>query len=151
MENEKTIDLLNTLVRINNDRSEGYETALKETDESDLKALFAEFARTSEKNKNELSDQIFKLGGTPTANTTVTGAFFRTWMDVKAALTGNNRKFILNSCEFGEDKALEVYDRAMNGDSAYLPIELQKLVLAQNHLIQADHDRVKVLRDALKN
>jgi hypothetical protein len=58
---------LNTLVKINNDRTEGYETALKETDESELKALFAEFARTSQKNNDELSDAIFKLGGTPTA------------------------------------------------------------------------------------
>ncbi len=39
MENEKTIAVLNTLVQINNDRTEGYETALKETDESELKAL----------------------------------------------------------------------------------------------------------------
>lgn len=51
MENEKTIDVLNTLVKINNDRTEGYETALKETDESELKALFAEFARTSQKQR----------------------------------------------------------------------------------------------------
>jgi uncharacterized protein (TIGR02284 family) len=148
MENEKTIDVLNTLVKINNDRTEGYETALKETNESDLKALFAEFARTSQKNNNELSDAIFKLGGTPTANTTIAGAFFRTWMDLKAALTSKDRKYILNSCEFGEDKALEVYASAMNGDSKFLPSEIQEIVIAQNHLIKADHDRVKTLRDA---
>jgi uncharacterized protein (TIGR02284 family) len=148
METEKIIDVLNTLVKINNDRTEGYETALKETDESELKALFAEFARTSQKNNNELSDEIFKLGGKPTPNTTIAGAFFRTWMDFKAALTSKDRKYILNSCEFGEDKALEVYRTAMNGDSKYLPVELQKLVLAQNQLIKTDHDRVKKLRDA---
>ncbi len=148
MENEKTIDVLNTLVKINNDRTEGYETALKETDESELKALFAEFARTSQKNNDELSDAIFKLGGTPTAHTTITGAFFRTWMDLKAALTSKDRKYILNSCEFGEDKALEVYASALNGDSKFLSSELEQVVIAQNHLIKADHDRVKTLRDA---
>ena len=36
MENEKTIEALNTLITINNDRIEGYETAAKETEEQDL-------------------------------------------------------------------------------------------------------------------
>ena len=46
MENEKTIAVLNTLITINNDRIEGYETASKETEEQDLKALFAHFTAT---------------------------------------------------------------------------------------------------------
>jgi hypothetical protein len=32
--------VLNTLIIINNDRIEGYETAAKETEEQDLKVLF---------------------------------------------------------------------------------------------------------------
>ena len=39
MENEETIDVLNTLITINNDRIEGYETAANETKEQDLKRL----------------------------------------------------------------------------------------------------------------
>ena len=35
MKEEKTIEVLNTLITINNDRIEGYETAAKETDEQD--------------------------------------------------------------------------------------------------------------------
>ena len=50
MENEQTIDALNKLVQINNERVEGYQTAKKETEEDDLKKMFVLFAQTSEKN-----------------------------------------------------------------------------------------------------
>jgi uncharacterized protein (TIGR02284 family) len=51
MDNEKTIDVLNTLITINNDRIEGYETAAKETEEHELKTVFAQFSATSQKCK----------------------------------------------------------------------------------------------------
>ena len=62
MENEKTIAVLNSLITINNDRIEGYETAAKETEEQDLKTLFAQFSSTSEKCRKELTDEVSKLG-----------------------------------------------------------------------------------------
>ena len=53
MGKEKLIDVLNTLIEINNDRIEGYETASKETKEQDLKTLFAQLSQTIQKCKNE--------------------------------------------------------------------------------------------------
>ena len=54
MNKEKSIDVINSLIEINNDRIEGYETASKETQEADLKSVFSQFAKTSEKCKLEL-------------------------------------------------------------------------------------------------
>jgi hypothetical protein len=45
--------VLNTLIEINNDRIEWYETASKETKEQDLKTLFAQLSQTIQKCKNE--------------------------------------------------------------------------------------------------
>lgn len=61
--------MLNTLIEINNDRIEGYETASKETDETDLKTLFAQLAQTSHECKDELVDEVEALGGTPEEGT----------------------------------------------------------------------------------
>ena len=149
MELEKTIDVLNTLVEINNDRVEGYVTASKETEEHDLKSLFAELAITSKHIRQELTEEIVKIGGEPTEDTKVTGKFYRVWMDVKAALTGKDRKAILNSCEFGEDQALETYDKVLNENQEYLSLGQRSLIYAQHALLKADHNRVKYLRDAL--
>lgn len=147
MENEKTIDVLNTLITINNDRIEGYETASKETEEQDLKTLFAQFSSTSQKCKQELETEIIKLGGEPTEGTKTTGKFFRVWMDVKAALTGKDRKAILNSCEYGEDVAKDTYKKALENDLEDLNAEQQTMIRAQHTLLKADHDQVKSMRD----
>lgn len=149
MDNEKTIDVLNTLIQINNDRIEGYQTASNETEEHDLKNMFEKFTRTSEKNNQELSTEVTKLGGTPTDDTKNTGKFFRVWMDVKAALTGKDRKAILNSCEFGEDEALETYEDVQENDAERLSAEQKSMISSQYDLLKADHDTVKTMRDAL--
>ena len=149
MENEKTIEVLNTLVQINNDRIEGYETAIKETEEQDLETFFGVLTQTSKKNNQELTGEITRLGGTATEGTKTTGKFFRVWMDVKAALTSKDRKAILNSCEYGEDWAKDTYKKALENDSDNLSAEQQTMIKAQHTLLVADHNKVKVMRDAL--
>ena len=149
MNNEKTIEVLNTLVQINNDRIEGYETASKETEEQDLKSFFGQLTKTSQSCRQELTGEITKLGGTATEGTKTTGKFFRVWMDVKAALTGKDRKAILNSCEYGEDVAKGTYEKVLENDSEHLTAEQQDMIKAQHTLLKADHDKVKSMRDAL--
>jgi len=151
MENEKTIEVLNTLITINNDRIEGYETAAKETEEQDLKTLFAQFSSTSQKCKSELITEVIHLGGTAAEGTLITGKFFRVWMDVKAALTGQDRKAILNSCEYGEDAAKDTYEKALENDLENLNINQQTMIKTQLALLVADHDKVKVMRDLALN
>lgn len=149
MENQKSIDALNTLIEINSDRIEGYETASKETEETDLQTLFAQLALTSHECREELVDEVEELGGTPDEGTKVSGKFFRVWMDVKAALTGKDRKAILNSCEYGEDVAVNTYRKVLENDAKELTSDQMAIVEEQYELIKADYDRVKSLRDSL--
>lgn len=151
MEKEKSIEVLNTLITINNDRIEGYETASKETEEQDLKTMFSKFIATSQKCKQELVSEVNKLGGEVAEGTMTSGKFFRVWMDVKAALTGRNRKAILNSCEFGEDKAQDTYDTALENDLEDLSGDQKTLINVQKSLLMADHNQIKAMRDALVN
>ena len=149
MEKGKSIDLLNTLIEINNDRIEGYETASKETEEADLKTLFSKFGQTSQKCKQELVNEVQKLGGKPMEGTKTTGKFFRVWMDVKAALTSKDREAILNSCEFGEDRAVDTYNNALKDHTDDLTSDQLTIVKAQQALIKADHNEVKEMRDLI--
>ncbi len=149
MENEKSIDVLNSLVVINNDRIEGYETASKETEEQDLKTLFAKFISTSQKCKQELVREVNRLGGEEAEGTKISGKFFRLWMDVKAALTGKDRVAILNSCDQGESEAQDTYDDVLENDREHLSQEHQSMIEAQRSLLKADHNHVQTMRDAL--
>ena len=149
MEKEKTIEVLNSLITINNDRIEGYQTASKETEEFDLKALFSQFISTSQKCQQELVAEVSKLGGEIAEGTTVSGKFFRVWMDVKAALTGKDRKAILNSCEFGEEAATKTYDDVLKDEKEHLTLEQHSMISAQRASLKADQNHVIALRDAL--
>lgn len=149
MENQKSIDALNSLIEINNDRIEGYETASKETEETELKTLFAQLAQTSHECRADLVSEVEALAGTPAEGTKVSGKFFRVWMDVKAALTGKDRKAILDSCEYGEDAAVDTYKKVLENDAPELTADQITMIEEQYELIAADHDTVKSLRDSL--
>ncbi len=145
MNNEAQIEVLNTLIVINNDRIEGYETASTETEETDLKNLFADLQQTSRQCKGELIEEVLKLGGMHEEGTKITGKFFRVWMDVKAALMGNDRKAILNSCEYGENVAQETYDDALRNNVEELNAAQKAMLTAQQRLLKTDHETIKGL------
>jgi uncharacterized protein (TIGR02284 family) len=149
MDNEKKIEVLNSLIVINNDRIEGYKTAEAEAKETDLKMLFSDLMETSVQNRKELVAHVKSLGGTPEEGTRVTGKFFRVWMDVKAALTGDDRKSILDSCEYGEDVILKTYKNVLTDEHQNTDSNEQQMINKQFASLKADHDKVKQLRDAI--
>jgi len=130
--NDKTYEVLNDLIQINNDRIEGYERAAKETavEDADLRSLFLSMASESRRYVNELSQYVAQAGEEPAEGTTARGKIYRAWMDVKATFTGKDRKAILASCEYGEDAAQRAYEGALATD-AELPTELRQLVTDQ--------------------
>lgn len=147
MDNSNCIDKINKLVEINNDRVEGYETAAKEMENGELHSLFGKLAATSHNNLSELRAEVKRLGGEPTEGTRISGKFFRAWMDVKAAISSNERQTVLDSCEFGEDKALEAYNEVLE-DLEDLTSEQITMIRKQEAALRQDHDHVKALRDS---
>ena len=146
--NEKTTEILNDLVSINNDRIEGYNKAERETDnkDADLQTLFRQMASESRSYVNDLSKYVASAGDQPTDKTSLSGKIYRTWMDMKATFTGKDRKAILASCEFGEDAAQKAYDQALSSD-AELPAEIRQLIMDQKSSLKKSHDYIKSLRD----
>jgi uncharacterized protein (TIGR02284 family) len=145
----KSADVLNRLIQIHNDRMEGYDRASKETDESDLKNLFAQHASTSKQFKDELTTQVINGGGDPKKDTTVPGKVYQAWMDVRAALSTNDRKTVLKSCEFGEDVAVKAYENVLKDDVNDITSEQQQIVRRQYSTVKAQHDKIRNLRDVV--
>src|SRR5258705_7673509 len=111
MENKIAVEVLNDLIKINNDRIEGYEKAAENVGKSDvmLKTLFYQIAEESQDYKKELTDRVRALGGEPATSSTVPGKIYRAWMDVKVTFAGDDARATLDSCEYGEDAALKAY------------------------------------------
>ena len=145
MGSNKKIDVLNSLVQINNDRIEGYENASVSTEERELKDLFSTFIQTSKICLDELTREIEKFGGKPAES----GKFFRTWMDVKSAIAGKKRRKILKSCKYGEENAIRVYNNVLNKKSEHLNLHQQEMIKSQLDLLKTDLSIVKSKQVAL--
>jgi uncharacterized protein (TIGR02284 family) len=144
---EKTQQIVKELIIINNDRYEGYKTAADETKDSDLKPLFSRFSAQSKQFASELSRFITSEEEAPAEGETKhSGKLYRVWMDIKAAMTANDRKAILSSCEFGEDVALKTYKDSLE-DANELPEEVRMLVNRHKTELQESHNYIKSLRD----
>jgi uncharacterized protein (TIGR02284 family) len=149
--NEKLTDVLNDLIRINNDRTTGYEKASKEARsiDVDLQAIFNKMANESRKYAAELTNEVRSLGGEVATGTTNSGKIYRAWMDLKATFSGKNRQAILESCEFGEDAAQKAYKAALASD-AEISADTRQLITHQQSSLKASHDIIKKFRDAQK-
>ena len=146
---KETIEVLNDLVAINNDRIAGYEKALDETKESDkdLKSLFTSMIDESRKLRLDLASEVQTLGGEYDRGTTASGKLYRAWMDVRAVFTGHDRHTVLANCERGEDAAQNAYKDALTEN---VPAYIRTLLNGQKQTLKASHDKVKSLRDAVK-
>ncbi|WP_343689705.1 PA2169 family four-helix-bundle protein [Chitinophaga sp.] len=147
--NEKLIEALNDLIRINNDRVAGYLKAIDQTDDADLKALFQRMKEESITYIDQLNGILEDGGSEPTHNTTIYGKLYRTWMDVKATFSGHDRHSILSACEYGEDATQRTYEDVLGSDIS-MPYSIRELVANQRRALRSAHDTVRTYRDLEK-
>jgi hypothetical protein len=123
-----TVEILNDLIQINNDRIEGYEKAIKETkpEDEDLKVLYASMIAESHRAKIALATEVQSLGAEVEQGTTTSGKIYR-------------------ACEAGEDAAQKAYRTALESDE--LPAYIRELISRQQLALKDSHDEIKALRD----
>ena len=141
-------EVLNDLLKINNDRVEGYVKAADEAKEQDLKHLFLDMADESKTIAMALTREILTLDGEPAVEaTTNAGKIYRVWMDIRATFNGKNRDGILAACEFGEDAAQSAYKTALESDD--LSEHRRSMVTNQKEKLQGSLELIKQYRETL--
>lgn len=142
----ETIEVLNDLVQINNDRIEGYEKAIKELSKEDeeMRPLFIEFIQQSQTIKEDLEKEIHSSGGKVDETTTTGGKIHRAWIELKATLLGHNKDGILGSCIFGEEAAQKAYTNALDEN---LPDHINQLISQQKKDLSASLDEIRTYKD----
>jgi uncharacterized protein (TIGR02284 family) len=145
---DRSIEVLNDLIAINNDRIAGFAHAMQELGDHDdeLKALFKHFKDESLHNVHELGTAINKNHGEVEMGMTQHAALHRLWLDIRSAFSGHASKSILEECERGEDAIKKVYQNALThqGD---LPSEFIAIITRQEQEIISAHNQIKALRD----
>lgn len=151
MENQiNNPEIINDLIKINNDRIEGYKTASDLANNmgvDSLGGIFGKYMQQSKQFIEELTPYVKLEGEEPTESTMMSGKLFRMWMNVKVNVSGNDKRSLLESCEKGEDAFKETYKKTLEEDADQLSIEVKNMVLNQLGKQLAAHNDIKMLRD----
>ncbi|MFN8346588.1 MAG: PA2169 family four-helix-bundle protein [Spirosomataceae bacterium] len=149
--NQKVIDVLNELVRINNDRIAGYHLASQNTKDLDLEQLFTSMLNESVNFAETLEAYIQEMGGKPTGSGTTKGKIHQVWLNVKAAIVGNDRVGLLSSCEFGDKAAVEAYQAAVKVKEMEQNEEISGVLLRQQANIESSLKIIQALNPRTKS
>ncbi|MFU1855771.1 ferritin-like domain-containing protein [Sphingobacterium sp. NGMCC 1.201703] len=142
--------VINDIIKINNDRIEGYNKAIELAHNHGLHELEADFRKYIEQSESfitELTPYVKLEGEEPTDSTMLSGKLFRTWMGIKVTIAGNDKKSLLESCEKGEDAFKATYKKILEDDDDTLSPSVKNVLTIQLNKQLEAHDHIKMLRD----
>lgn len=149
---ELDTSVIEDLVETLEDGRKGFGEAaekLREDGHTQLAEQMREFSDQRARFSNELREMARPAGEELDEEGSAAGALHRGWMDLKAALTGDDPHAILAAAERGEDHAVAEYEDALEDDD--LPGQFRDLVARQADEVRRTHDRVRDLRDRFDN
>jgi uncharacterized protein (TIGR02284 family) len=125
---DETAATLNRLIQTCKDGEHGFRAAADVVNDSNLRRLFESYSQQRAEFGAELQLEVRRMAEDPVQSGHMTAALHRTWMDLKAGVTGWDEGMIIAECERGEDIALANYENALGSG---LSAELRDLVERQ--------------------
>ncbi len=146
---DKTVEVLNDLLKINSDRIAGYQMALDQSKNIDpgIRAEFKKIVSDGIGYRQQLIDTIARLNGDAKTGTTFFGKIYRAWTDLKVTFSVSTQKSVIASCIYNEEIALQVYNAALNLNIA-MSDDIKELIEAQEKELRATHSHIRKYREA---
>jgi len=147
-ETSHDIRTLNGLIATTLDSVDGYTEAAKDAQNSRYAQLFT--ARAGERRQvvTALQAEVSRLGGNPEDDGTVLAGAHRAFLDLKAAVTGQDDKAIVDEVERGEDHIKAKFEAALK-DSELSPATMSAIETAYGS-VRAGHDEMRDLKHSLE-
>ncbi|OGX90978.1 ferritin-like domain-containing protein [Hymenobacter coccineus] len=136
---------LHELLHFVNDRVEGYQKAVQESQDPQRRGYYQQLVSQSQRFASELNDQLRRLGGGQETSTTLKGKLYRRFMAAAAVFTGHDEQAVLASNLHGEQWALKAYEEALDDHTLRGPA--RQLVARQFHQSQQTYQELKRLAD----
>jgi len=143
---EYQISALNDLIRINNDRITGYRQRIDTTADDDLEALMSDMIYQSYQHIEELTYNIYQLGGKPARPDSIAGKFYHSWTDLKAFIFKETRKKMLDYCEFCEDVVKAIYQKAFSAQELHWNKQVTALLKKHLHDVEGSYHHILILK-----
>ena len=138
-----TIDALKELIVARHDAASGLRICIEFVREPQLRELLLSHLEACDEALEELQSLVRLLGGDPDIPARDVASGDRRRVDLRTALACNEDGVILDECERGESRALEVYRNAMDDP---LPGFVRSIVLRQFEDVMTNHDQIQDLR-----
>jgi uncharacterized protein (TIGR02284 family) len=142
------ISTLNTLIATTIDSVTGYENSAKDIDNQRFAQIFRERANERQQVVEQLRAEVRRLGGNPEDDGSFMGKTHQRFEDLKAAVTGQDEKSIVNEVERGEDYLKEKFETALNSDT--LSGESRSVVEQCYQSVRSGHDQMSQLKHGLE-
>lgn len=140
---QSTISVLQDLSARCHDSEQGYRRSAQDASDSDLKQQFEQLANERSSMAAELDRLIREHGGEPTwTSGSLTGAAHRMWVDLRTALSRNERQVILEEVARGESAAEQAYDDALRQD---LPDDVRQVIRDQHRRVRETRNRFRAM------
>ncbi len=144
MTKDETLKILDDLTQTAKDGSEGYRLSAEAVDDVQLSAIFLEFSAQREAFVSELQGLSAGFGGDPADSATLVGSLHRGWINLKQAISSNDRAAVLAECQRGDEHAVESYEDAIGTP---LPEAVQQILRPQLAFIREALAKVTTLAD----
>jgi uncharacterized protein (TIGR02284 family) len=145
MSHRFTIDALQELIAARRDAEQGLRICAECVRAVRLRELVLSHLHECAQALQELQSLVRLLGGDPDSKPRESAAAHRRWTDLRAALACDEDGVILDECERGESRALEVYRNALDDP---LPGLVRAIVLRQFEDVMTNHDQIRDIRSA---
>lgn len=142
------ISTLNTLTTTLIDSITGYENSAKDIEGEQFREIFRQRASERQQAVEQLRAQVRALGGNPEDDGSLLGKSHQRFEDLKAAITGQDPKAIINEVERGEDYLKEKFETALNSDM--LSGESRAVVEQAYQSVRAGHDQISQLKHGME-
>jgi uncharacterized protein (TIGR02284 family) len=143
MSHRFTIDALKELIAARHDAERGLRICVECVRDPRLRVLVLSQLHDCAQAVQELQSLVRLLGGELELLPTDSAAAHRRWTDLRAALACDEDGVILDECERGASRALEVYRNALDDP---LPGLVRAIVLRQFEDVMTNHDQIRSLR-----
>jgi len=138
-----TIEALKELIAARRDSGQGLRICIEFVRNPQLQALLLSHLGECLRALEELQSLVRLLGGDPDVPARDVVIAHRRWAELRTALACNEDGAILDECERGECRALEVYRNALDDP---LPGLVRAIVLRQFEDVMSNHDQIRNLR-----
>lgn len=142
------IRTLNSLIATTIDSVDGYRESAEDARSPQLKDTFLARADERQQVADTLRQKVSSLGGNPEDDGTLLAGAHRAFVDLKAAVAGNDDKAVINEVERGEDHIRAKFEDALKDDD--LSPDTRSAIESAFASVKSGHDEMSALKHSMQ-